>query len=185
MGARDTECQKNGNHRDTENESRSTFTRHHSLPWVYSLVLHIFHQPLGTDFGSVNISRRIGSDALRGACAGFLICRIWNERGDRAVLRAADPDAAFPAIVVPSHRLGFRIRDVDDIVSVNIDSARAAELRPLVEEFAVLIENLDAIILPIADEQPPLRIDGDRVGNIEFSRSRTLLAPGLDELAVL
>src|SRR3954452_1656114 len=95
---------------------------------------------------------------LRGACAGCLLHRIWNERGNRAVLRAADPDAALPAVVVLGYRFGFRIGDINDVVPVDIDSARAAELRPLVDELAVLVEKLDAIVLAVTDEQPPQRI---------------------------
>src|SRR5829696_3849197 len=185
MGARDTECQKNGNHRDTENESRSTFTRHHSLPWVYSLVLHIFHQPLGPDLRPIDIALGICGDALRGAGAGRVLDGIRNKRRDCPVLRAADANAAFPAIVVLRYRLGFGIGDIDDITFVDVDSARAAELCPLIKEFSVLVENLDAVVLAVPDEQPPSRIHRDRMRNVELPWSRALLAPSPDELALL
>src|SRR5690242_538788 len=87
--------------------------------------------------------------------------------------------------MVLRHRFGFGIGDIDDVILVDVDSARAAELRPLIEQFAVLVENLDAVVLPVADEQPPLRIHRDRVGNVELAARGALFAPGLDELPLL
>src|ERR1700756_1033758 len=64
-------------------------------------------------------------------------------------------------------------------------AARPAELRPLVDELSVLVEDLDAVVVAVAHEQAPARIHGERMRRIELARRRALLAPGLDELAVL
>src|SRR5262249_20704398 len=117
------------------------------------------------------------------AGAGDLLDRIGDEGGHRAVAHPADPDAALPAIVVLGDRLRFRIRDIDDVVPVDEHAARPAELVPLVEVVAVLIEDLDAIVLPVAEKEPAARIHRDRVRDVDLAGTGTLLAPGLDELA--
>src|SRR5262249_49935402 len=82
------------------------------------------------------------------------------------------------------NRLRFRIRDIDHVVLVDEDAARAAELRPLGDELAILIKNLNAVVRAIPEEEPALRIHGDRVRAVDLARSRSLRAPGLDELPV-
>ena len=46
-----------------------------------------------------------------------------------------------------------------------------------VDELAVLIENLDAVVAAVADEQAALGIEGQRVRRVELARPRALLAP--------
>ena len=46
---------------------------------------------------------------------------------------------------------------VDPDVPVDVDSARPAELPPLLEEIPVLVEDLDAAVAAVADEQAPPR----------------------------
>ena len=67
-------------------------------------------------------------------------------------------------------RLRFRIGHINHVILVDIDAARPAELRPLVDEIAVLIENLDAVVLPVTDQQPASLVHGDRMWNVEFAR---------------
>jgi hypothetical protein len=74
---------------------------------------------------------------------------------------AADADAA------PAPRIGraaililsLGIGHVDGIVFVDENRARSAELFPLGEEFAVLVENLNAGIDSVSDEHPPAGIE--------------------------
>ena len=51
--------------------------------------------------------------------------------------------------------------------------------------FAVLIENLDSLILAIGHPQQALGVDGDPVRDVELAGLGSFSAPGLDELAVL
>src|SRR5439155_4075310 len=76
---------------------------------------------------------------------------------------------------------------VDDVeaIALDEDAPRRAEIRPLRDELAALIEHLDALVAAIADVEPPLRIDGDAVRLVELSRLGPLAAPPSDELAVL
>ena len=66
-------------------------------------------------------------------------------------------------------RAGFRVGDVEVVVLVDEHAARPAELRPLLDELSALIEDLDAVAAAAADEEPPLRIHGERVRLIEFA----------------
>ena len=75
--------------------------------------------------------------------------------------------------------------DVDAVVGGDGDAARPPELPPLVDERAVLIEDLDAVVLAVAHEHPPARVERDRVRLADLAAARPLLAPLLDERAVL
>ena len=117
----------------------------------------------------------------------------------RAVPRAADADAAADARVEaiaglrerePSRVRAavprFRIGDIQRVgLLVDVHPARAAELEPLGDELPVLIEDLNAVVLTIADEHASARIDGERVRDIELARAHAFLAPRLEELSVL
>ena len=80
----------------------------------------------------------------------------------------------------------FGIGDIQRVgLPVDVDAARAAELEPLGDELAVLVEDLNAVVLAIADEQPAARIERQRVRDVEFAGAHPFLAPRLDELAGL
>ena len=87
--------------------------------------------------------------------------------------------------MIARDRFGFRIGDVDVVARVDEDAARPAELGPLLDERAVLIENLNAVVVAIADEQAPFGVERERVRLIEFAGRGTGLTPPLDQLAVL
>src|SRR5262249_51766715 len=145
----------------------------------------VFHHPFRADLGSVDVARRIGGDALGGARAFDFFDRVGNERRHHAGLGAANPDAAFPAVVIGGDRFRFGVGDIDRVIAIDEYRARPAELETLVEEHSILIEDLDAVVVAVADEQPTLRIHGDRMRNIELAACRPFLSPGLDECAVL
>src|SRR5262249_45564736 len=109
-----------------------------------------------------------------------------NEGDDLAVLCAADADALLPAgIDLAALIARLMVRRIDVVVAVDVEAARAPELLPLRKEFAVLIENLDAIVDAIGNEQPASRIHGELMGGVELTRSAAALAPGLDVGAIL
>src|SRR5439155_11907030 len=56
---------------------------------------------------------------------------------------------------------------------------------PLVDEAAVLIEDLDAVVLAVADEEPTARVHRDRVRLAQLTASGTLRTPLLYICAVL
>src|SRR5882762_476431 len=127
-------------------------------PQTRKSLLHVLHHPLRPDLGAVDVALSIGRDAFGSAGGGRVLVGIRNESRHLAVLRAADPDAAFPVGARLVDRARLRIRHVDDVVLVDVDAARAAELRPLVDEIAVLIEDLDAVVAAVAEKQPAARV---------------------------
>jgi hypothetical protein len=62
------------------------------------LLLGVTHQPLRTDFRAVDVAGVIDGHAFRGTGALFDVVRVGDEILDRAVLGAADADAALPAV---------------------------------------------------------------------------------------
>jgi hypothetical protein len=60
-----------------------------------------------------------------------------------------------------------------------------AELFPRGEKFAVPIEDGDAAVAAVGDEEAPLRIERDHMGALELAVARTQMAEGRDELSVL
>src|SRR5882757_8547506 len=140
--------------------------------------------PLGAGLGPENIARGVHRDAFGGAGGGCLFRRVRNEGGHDGIADAADPDAALPSVMVLRHRFRFGIGDIDGVVLVDEDAARPAELRPLVDEVAVLVEDLDAVVAAVAEKQPSLRIHRERMRTVHLAGACALLAPGLDEGAV-
>src|SRR5437868_15134398 len=117
-------------------------------------------QHLPADDRAVHTAVAVHADTLG---AGVLRARglhVLDEGGDFARCGAADPNPLPDArqLVRTGVGTGLGIGDVDGVVSGDGDPARPAELPPFGEVPAFLIEDLDAIVLAIADEQPPLRI---------------------------
>src|SRR5258708_24778698 len=93
-----------------------------------------FLQPLSARVAGIDVAVVVHADAFESAGVfGFL-----DEPADLAVLGAADPDALLEARVGLVGRL--RVSDVDGVVLVDPDPARPAELLPLGEALAVLVE---------------------------------------------
>src|SRR5262245_11207498 len=83
-------------------------------------------------------------------------------------------------------RAGFRVRGINHVVLVDPEPTDPAVLLPAgVEQMQVLIEDLDAIVRSIGDEQASLRIPGKCVRLRELARRRALLAELFDELSGL
>src|SRR5688572_2715507 len=151
------------------------------------LPLHVALECLLSDLSSINHSVRIDGNTFRRACAESFSARIGfgigNKSGELAILRAADANAALPLGPLRCNRSGLRIRNINHVVLVDRDAARPAELMPLGDELAVLIENLNAIVRAIANEQASLRIHRQRMRLIELDRACSLLAKLLQEFA--
>src|SRR5262245_38200081 len=116
-----------------------------------ALLLDVPHEPLGAYLGAVNVALRIGGDALGRAGNGGLLDRIGDECRHDTITDSTDPNASLPAIMILCNRFRFGIGHVDDVVPVNEDATRPAELEPLVELVALLVENIDAVIAAIGE----------------------------------
>ena len=136
--------------------------------------LRLAHEPAEVQrvgVAAIDIAGVVGRDAFERA----QLLGLRNEGRDLAVLDAADPDALLEA------RIGLvgrcRVGDVDDVVLVDEDAARPAELLPLGEELAVLVEDLDAAVDAVGDEQPAGGIDRQPVRRVELARGRCPSCP--------
>src|SRR6266849_6215222 len=113
--------------------------------------------------------------------------RVRNESSDDAVVHAADADAPVESRVVAvlsRHVTRLGVRDVQSVVE-NSNAARTPELPPFSNELASWGENLDAIVIAVADEDAALRIERDGVRTIKLPGPRAFRSPCLNELAVL
>src|SRR5262245_26152927 len=145
--------------------------------------LHVLPQIPCAGFARVEVARGIYDDTFGRGGRFLLGAEGRDEGGDLAILGAADADTR------PDTRIVFPVRlmigHVKDVVAVNVDAARPAELLPLRDEIAILVEDLNAIVAAVADEDPSLRIDGDGVRRVELAGPLAFPAPRLDEFPVL
>src|SRR5580765_7841325 len=155
------------------------------------LFLRVLLDRLRPDLRAVDIAVLVDGDTLGRARAaegrGVLVgarFRIGDEPDDLAVLDRAPPQAALPAVVIARHRARFRVGDIQDVV-LDEDAAWAAELAELFDELALLIEDLNPVVVAIADEQASLRVERERVRLIDLAGAGAQLAPLLEELAGL
>src|SRR5262245_58302820 len=128
------------------------------------LLLDEFLQIVGGSFRPVNVAHGVRRDAFRYGLFVRLRSNSGNQGLHRPVFSAADPNAPFEARI--ALRIRLRIAHIDYVVTVNKDSARPAELLPLREKFAFLVEDLDAAVAAVADEHTPCGIDRN---SVEFS----------------
>src|SRR5688572_2722146 len=153
----------------------------------YFLLSNVLLDPLLPHLRAVHVALRIGCDPFRtaGARERTLVdvrVVVGNERRHLAVARAADADAALPlAMLARFVRLG--VGHVDHVVLIDVHAARPAELVPLIEKRAVLIEDLNPVIRTIGNEEPAFRVHRQRVRRVELAARRSPRAPLLDELA--
>lgn len=103
--------------------------------------------------------------------AGF-VPRLTKRTQNLAVLVKFD-NAIISAICHPNVLIGC------DYQTIGV-----ADASPLFNKIAILIKDLYALILAVADIDATLLVDGNRVGQIEFSFGCAVLAPGLDVIAV-
>src|SRR5712671_1990075 len=107
---------------------------------------------------------------------------LQNEGHDLAVLDAADPDAG---LVRRIEFVGRIVGHVENVVLVDEEAARTAELLPLQEILSVLVEDLNAVVGTVGNEEPAGRIQREAMRRVELAGPGALLAPLLDVLAVL
>src|SRR5215813_2336922 len=165
------------------------FTIRHSRVTSYSfkmrglLVLDVLPQILCAGLPRVEVTRGIGRDTF-GHAGRLVFGAEGRDKGcDLAVSGAADANSRPDTPVVFCVRLG--IRHVNGVVAIDEDPARPAELLPLRDEIAILVEDLNAVVAAVADEEPPLRIDCDRMRRVELPGTRAFPAPRLDEFSIL
>src|SRR5687768_4384908 len=160
-----------------------------STPSAGSFTLDVFRQSTPGDRARDRALRRVhvalGVDrhALPRGSLRLIVRMRWYEGQDSVLLRAANADARLPVRV--SSRARFRVDRIQRVGAVDEQAADPAELAPRVEEFAVLVEDLDAMVPAVGDDEASARIEGERVRRPELPGGRPELSPFLDVLPVL
>src|SRR5437660_6422706 len=116
--------------------------------------LYVFVQYHPCGLPSVHVTHRVRGYAFDARVV--VSVGVWlderNHRGDLAVLRAPYIDASLEPWILLVIRL--RISHVDIVFLIDVDSAGAAELLPLIEEASILIEDLDSTVPTVAHKNP-------------------------------
>jgi hypothetical protein len=110
--------------------------------------------PLGAVHPHIDVAVVIdgyGLAPLSGASGLAFRERGRNEGGHRSVPGAADREPAPKAAIDSPSRFG--IRAIKNVVLVDEEAARAPKLLPLGDELAFLIEDFDAVVAAVGDEQ--------------------------------
>src|SRR5207247_1948091 len=105
------------------------------------LILHELLQGLFVGKSAEHVAVFVSRDAFRHV---GLRPFLGDEGRDLTILDAADPDALPKRCIEFFARLG--IGHVEDVVAVDVEAARPAELPPFGKEFSILVEDLDAVI---------------------------------------
>src|SRR5258708_1624359 len=139
--------------------------------------------PLGAVHAHIDVAVVIdgyGFAELFGASGLGFRERGRNEGGHRSVPGAADREPAPKAAIDSPSRFG--IRAIKNVVLVDEEAARAPKLFPLGDELAVLIEDFDAVVAAVGDEQAAGRIHRQRMRQGKLPLAAAPLAPCGDEL---
>ena len=72
-----------------------------------------------------------------------------------AHLDGAAPAGEYVAVHVEDGHEAVQFRHEDGFIGVYVDVAGAGEAEPLLQEVAAVVENLDAVVLAVSDEDPP------------------------------
>ena len=115
-----------------------------------------------TDLSNVDIALRVEPPTVR-RLAGI---GVPTPAGNQLAIECPDRNAIAATLF---NHVGH--------IAVEEDVARSNEVRPLGQEVAVDIENLDAVVLAVADVDPVVFVDTDLVENRELSRPRSGFAP--------
>src|SRR5207245_11709814 len=130
---------------------------------------------------AINVTRGIRGYAFDAGVVVTVGVRLdeWKHRCDLAVLYAPDVDASLESRILLGIRL--RIGHVDVVFLIDVHAAGAAELLPLIEEAAVLIEDLDSAVPAVGHKDPSSGIHRDAVRCDELARAGTVFTPSLDK----
>ena len=132
---------------------------------------HGFLPEAGDAGGRAFVQRAVGArdNAFAGLGIGHEVLQLPG-------LGAADIDALLAFAVV--------VAGIERVVLVDIEAAGMVEGAVFRQPLAILVEDLDAAIDPVGDEQAALGIERQRMGIAELALAGAEAAPGLDELAV-
>src|SRR5262249_31246058 len=139
---------------------------------------------LGAVHPHIDIAVVIDSDGLpplSGAGGLAFRERGGNEGGHRSIPGAADREPTPEAAIDSPSRFG--IHAIKNVVLVDEEAARAPKLFPRGDELTVLVEDFDAVVATVGNEQAAGRIHRQRMRQGKLPRAAAAAAPCGDELA--
>src|SRR4029453_13371918 len=146
------------------------------------------HRERPRHLAHVDVAARVDGEAMRRseAAGGAGVGRAPAREHSSVLVEHADAAVAWLGEgPVPLRRLSAgppELRDVRAALRVEHEVGRTLGVGPLREVLAVRTEDLDAIILAIAHEDPAVGRGGDAVGQVELARAFARDAPGLLQL---
>ena len=126
------------------------------------------------DLAYVEVAAGVGPDAVGAGCelAGFVAGLGAAPVAEELAAEGPDADAL------------FELGDVDDFaIGVEVDGIGFEEAGAFLEEVAVGVEELDAVVGAVADPDAVVLVQADAVGECELAGSFAPVAPGEDVLA--
>src|SRR5262249_49004612 len=121
-----------------------------------ALFLHVLRHPPHGRFRGVEITGSIDGDPFSHRSVGS-IGLVWrHEHRPLAVLQSPDANALEPAGVHPRRRLG--VSHVNRVVRIDRQPACPAEFAIFADVFPVLRQDLDAVVVAVGYDQPPLGV---------------------------
>src|SRR5262249_9036721 len=146
------------------------------------LILDVFRHASQRSFGCVDVARSVdGNPFTHGSLRGICLVR-GNEGRDFAIFETPDPDSPEPARMDLFRRFG--VGRVNNVILIDGQPAGATEVVVFSDEFAILRQDLDAMVVAIGDDQPAFRIEFERVRRPKLSWPGSRFADGSEELSV-
>ena len=105
-------------------------------------------KPFSTDFRQVNIASGVDGQ------------HVWKFELSGRVALAAESQIDLASFVEADYLTGSAVGNENSLRRIQSNSVRS-EARPDFEKFAIQIEHLDSIVLPVADDDSLLFIDHD------------------------
>ena len=122
--------------------------------------------------GGIDRAAAVYGDTFRRRKFRIRDWRRWDIELNLAVFDAAATNSSLAAGIVRilARRIfGFGIRDVKHVVLIDENPAGPSELFPGREKLAVPIEDGDAAVAAVGDEEPALTIEGKHVRALQFT----------------
>jgi hypothetical protein len=141
------------------------------------------------DLADVDVAARVDREPVRRDELPVLEARPRPaaEARDEPALAVDDGEARSDVGLIAVHRHP-RPELADDELrfrpAAAVQAARPVHVDPLRLVAAVAVEHLDAVVLAVGHVDPPLRVGGDVVRDVELPRVGARLAPGEKQLSV-
>ena len=123
-------------------------------------------------------ARPCGATNWPGSSPGAHVAQLGQALAAQVVYADAGADVGIVGVHV---QVGGQLADVGE-VAVDVQPAGAVHVDPLLDEGALGVKDLHAVVLAVGDVHPALRVGGDAVHQVELAGIGAVLAPGKEVL---